>query len=102
MSTLPLSSTHAGTTDLVELTLADAARQLARRAVSARELVQATLRRIEETESQVHAYARVFADGALRDAEQADRELAHGRRRGPLHGIPIGVKDLAYIKGTPT
>jgi aspartyl-tRNA(Asn)/glutamyl-tRNA(Gln) amidotransferase subunit A len=102
MSTPSSSSTHAGPTDSVDLTIAEAATLLAQRSVSALELVEATMRRIEETEPRVHAYATVFAEEARRDARQADRERAHGHCRGPLHGIPVGVKDLVYMKGTPT
>src|SRR5919197_3328407 len=102
MSTPSSSSTHAGPTDGADLTIAEAATLLAQRSVSALELVEAVMRRIEETEPLVHAYATVFAEEARRDAQQADRERARGHWRGPLHGIPIGVKDLVYIKGTPT
>lgn len=89
-------------TDLLELTIADAAALLRKHAVSSTELVEATLERIEETEPQVHAYARVFGEDARRAASQADRELAHGHSRGPLHGVPIAVKDICYTKGIPT
>ena len=102
MSTPSSNSTHAGPTDSADLTIAEAATLLVQRSVSALELLEATMRRIEETEPLVHAYATVFAEEARRDARQADRERAHGHWRGPLHGIPIGVKDLVYMKGTPT
>ena len=52
-----------------------------------------------ETEAALHAYARVLADSAREEARIADRELAAGRWRGPLHGVPVAVKDLCYIRG---
>jgi aspartyl-tRNA(Asn)/glutamyl-tRNA(Gln) amidotransferase subunit A len=89
-------------TEILELTISKAARLLGQRAISAQELVEATLHRIEETEPQVHAYVAVYAEQALHDARQADREIAHGHRRGPLHGIPLGIKDLVYMRGAVT
>lgn len=102
MSTLVSNSTHAGGTELADLTIAQAAALLRRRAVSSLELVEAMLSRIETTEPLVHAYALVLADAARREAKQADRELAHGHWRGPLHGVPVGIKDLIYTRDTPT
>jgi aspartyl-tRNA(Asn)/glutamyl-tRNA(Gln) amidotransferase subunit A len=89
-------------TDLVELTITEAADLFIKRAVSSTELVEATLRRIEDTERHVHAFATVLADPASDGAHQADRELARGHWRGPLHGVPVAVKDLCYTKGAPT
>src|SRR6185437_3166963 len=66
------------------------------------ELKAAVLERIEETESSVHAYAGVMADAAIGEAERADGELSDGRARGPLHGIPVAVKDLCFTAGFPT
>jgi aspartyl-tRNA(Asn)/glutamyl-tRNA(Gln) amidotransferase subunit A len=89
-------------TDLTDLTIRDAGVLLARRAMSASELVAATLRRIEITEPRLHAYVRVFHEHARRAAAEADRDLARGYWHGPLHGIPLGVKDLCYTKDAPT
>src|SRR5262249_17870053 len=50
----------------------------------------------------LNAFILVTAEGALEQARQADRELAEGRDRGPLHGVPISVKDLFDVEGTPT
>jgi aspartyl-tRNA(Asn)/glutamyl-tRNA(Gln) amidotransferase subunit A len=88
--------------DPVELTIAEAGAALAAGELSSRGLVEATLARIEETEPLLHAYASVEAEAALLAAEQADRELAAGESRGPLHGIPISLKDIVYAEGTRT
>ncbi len=88
--------------ELAHLTLTEAAELVVRREVSAGDLVEAELERIAETEPLVHAYARVMADSAREEARRADQELAKGRWRGPLHGVPIAFKDLVYTKQTPT
>ncbi len=65
-------------------------------------LVRTCLERIEHFEPQVHAWVAVDRSGALAAAEQAERERASGLDRGPLHGIPIGVKDIVDVQGLPT
>ena len=70
--------------------------------LSASELVEATLARIDETEPRLNAYITVTADHARRQAQAADDELAAGRDRGPLHGIPVALKDLVDTAGIPT
>ena len=66
------------------------------------DLTVAVLKRIEETEPVVHAYVRVMAEAALAAAQQAEAELEGGYDRGPLHGIPIAIKDIIDIAGLPT
>jgi Asp-tRNA(Asn)/Glu-tRNA(Gln) amidotransferase A subunit family amidase len=85
-------------TDLPALTVRDVGELLARRALSAVELLQATLERIDETEPLVHAYAHVNAEAAFQAARRADQEP----RRGPLHGVPIGIKDVLATADSPT
>src|SRR5207247_1125704 len=60
------------------------------------------LRRIEEDDARLNAFSLVMADAARERAREADRELAAGRDRGPLHGVPISIKDLIDVAGTPT
>lgn len=91
-----------GTTDLTALTITEAGKLLGENAVSSIDLVEANLRQIEATEPVIHAYVRVFAEQARAQARHADREMAHGYRRGPLHGIPIAIKDLFYTRDAPT
>src|SRR5260370_25969976 len=91
-----------GVTELWRLTLRAAADGLARRDFSAKDLLESTLHRLRETEPSVHAYVTLMEDSARRQAAAADDELKRGRWRGPLHGIPVGVKDLCYTEGVPT
>ena len=93
---------HAGMTELVELTIAEARDALRRGQVSSVELTDATLNRIETMESRIHAYVQVYSEKARASARQRDRELAGGRARGHLHGIPIALKDLLYTTDAPT
>ena len=89
-------------TQLAWLTLEEARSSLAQREVSAVELLEATLERIAETEPSVHAFVRVLEMDARAQAERADRAALHGTLLGPLHGIPIAVKDVFYTRGAPT
>lgn len=80
--------------DLAAATVEDAASLLRSGAVSSVELTEAVLRRADEFDGALGVYVTRFDDHARRSAQQADDELARGVDRGPLHGIPIGVKDL--------
>lgn len=84
------------------LTIGEAGGLIAERSLSVLELVEDTLAQIERTEPLVHAYALVLHEQAREDARRLDRELDSGLSRGPLHGIPIAVKDLCYMKDIPT
>lgn len=65
-------------------------------------LVEACLTQIDRWEPHVHAWVRVDREGALNRARELDREGQAGRWQGPLHGIPIGIKDLIDVAGWPT
>jgi aspartyl-tRNA(Asn)/glutamyl-tRNA(Gln) amidotransferase subunit A len=65
-------------------------------------LVRATLDRIADRDGKYLSFYKILADEALRDAARLDKELAAGTDRGPLHGIPIGIKDLIDVAGVPT
>ncbi len=84
------------------MSISEFARKLRARELKALELTEACLRRIDELQPRLNAFIRVMGDDARRDAAAADRELAGGRDRGPLHGVPIAVKDLIDIAGVPT
>ena len=70
--------------------------------VSPLEAVEAYLERIERIDSKVNSYITVCADEARREALQAEAEIQRGEYRGPLHGIPIGIKDQIHTKGIRT
>ena len=84
------------------LTIEEFGRRLRARDLTAEQVTDACLRRIEEDNPRLNAFILVMADAARQQARQADRELAAGRDRGPLHGVPISIKDLIDVAGTPT
>jgi len=95
--------TRAGATgELHFLTVAQAARLIARRELSPVELTNACLARIDALDPQLDAFVTVTRDVALRQARKAEREIARGGLRGPLHGIPFGLKDIYNTKGILT
>ena len=82
--------------------LLEVAALLQNRDISSVELTQSLLKRIASLDGRQKSYATVMADQALAAAEQADQELAEKKVRGPLHGVPIAVKDLCFTKGVRT
>jgi aspartyl-tRNA(Asn)/glutamyl-tRNA(Gln) amidotransferase subunit A len=75
---------------------------LAAGVVSAVEVVEGCLERIGKLELEVRAWESVDRDGALDRAEALDRDFAAGKELGPLHGIPVGIKDIIDVAGLPT
>jgi aspartyl-tRNA(Asn)/glutamyl-tRNA(Gln) amidotransferase subunit A len=88
--------------DLCYLTIGEAGVSLRQRDFSPLELTKACLERIDSIDGKLHSFITVTPDLALQQAEQADRELKSGKDRGPLHGIPIALKDLYATKGIRT
>ncbi len=84
------------------MTLVEAAALLRARKISSYELVSESLDRIEQLNPILNAFLTVTGDTALRTARQCDEELAAGRDRGPLHGIPVALKDNFFTKGVLT
>src|SRR2546430_13626372 len=84
------------------LTIAEAARLIQQRELSPVELVDSRLARIEKLDGQLHSFIRVLADTARADARAAETEIKTGKYRGPLHGIPIGLKDIYETAGVAT
>ena len=89
-------------TDLHWLSASEASRAFAARTLSPVELLDALLRRIAALDPKLHAFIRLDADAARDAARVAEREIAAGRIRGPLHGVPVGVKDIIDVAGLPT
>jgi aspartyl-tRNA(Asn)/glutamyl-tRNA(Gln) amidotransferase subunit A len=88
--------------DTRTLTIAAAAVLLRTGQLTARELTEACLDRIDRDNPRLNAFIRVTADSARAQADHADRERRAGHDRGPLHGIPLSIKDLVDIEGLPT
>src|SRR5438094_491734 len=91
-----------GTESLLRLTLESAADLVRTRQVSPTSLVESCLARIESLEPRLNAFITVTKDVAREQAREAEREIAAGHYRGPLHGIPVAVKDLFATKGIRT
>ena len=84
------------------MTIGEAADALRRRRYSAVELTTSALARTERANPTLRAFITVTAEEALEQARKADTELAAGKDRGPLHGIPVAVKDLFHTRGVAT
>jgi len=82
--------------------LADVAADIRSGALTAEEVTRHALERIARLEPRLHAFATVRADDALKEARAADARKARGERLGPLAGVPLAVKDLCAMAGTPT
>jgi aspartyl-tRNA(Asn)/glutamyl-tRNA(Gln) amidotransferase subunit A len=97
-----MATTDAGARDLARLSLSEAAELVRTRAVSPVELTEACLRRIERLNPQLNAFITVTTESALAEARAAEAEIHAGRCRGPLHGIPLALKDLVDTAGVRT
>ena len=84
------------------LTASEASRAFAARQLSPVELLTALLGRIDALDPKLHAFIHLDADAAMEAARTATKEIAAGRIRGPLHGVPVGVKDIIDVAGLPT
>lgn len=88
--------------ELCYTSLRSLATLIQRQEVSPVEATQAVLDRVEKFDSQLNSFITLLRDEALTQAHAAEQEIQAGRYRGPLHGIPIAVKDLFYTKGIRT
>ena len=89
-------------TDIVALPFVELARLMAAGELTSEALVAECLARIEAQDAALHAFVAVYPEAAIATARRLDRERVEGRARGPLHGIPIAVKDLADTEGHVT
>ena len=96
----PRTRSHVAMTGCTTIT--SLAPRVARGELRAERLTEDALGDHREAAAALNAFITVTADEALADARQADREIAGGRYRGPLHGIPISLKDLIDVAGVPT
>jgi aspartyl-tRNA(Asn)/glutamyl-tRNA(Gln) amidotransferase subunit A len=102
LAATPAGAQRARSDELTRLSIGEASRRIAARELSPVELTRAYLERIESVDPRVNAYITVTADRALEQARALEAELARGRHRGPLHGIPIGLKDNIDTAGILT
>ena len=83
-------------------TITEIAEEIASKQLSPVDVTAAMLERIEALDGQLKSYTTVIAEQAMAAAQAAEREITAGKYRGPLHGVPIAVKDLCFTKGIPT
>jgi len=103
LASLPTASwAAASSTALHWLSLKEAAERIRRRRLSPVELVAASLERIERLQPQLNAFITLTAEAALEHARRLEAELGRGRWRGPLHGIPVALKDVYDTAGVRT
>lgn len=86
----------------LSLTLTQASAAVAAKELSPVEMVNAALERIAAREPEINAFVSVWQESARRQALKAERDIAQGIHRGPLHGIPVALKDLFDVAGQPT
>ncbi|MFC2020422.1 amidase [Chloroflexota bacterium] len=85
-----------------DLTITEAASKIAAGELAIEHLVKSCLERIDALENEIQAWALIDREGAMEVAHRLDRELHQGQRRGPLYGIPVGIKDIFYTTGLRT
>jgi amidase len=83
-------------------TIDEIARLIAARKILSTDLTARMLDRIRSVDKTLHSYATLMAEAAMAAAASADREIASGKNRGPLHGVPVAVKDLCHTRGVRT
>ena len=86
---------------LYYLSIHEAQQLIKDRKLSPVELTQSVLDRIAAVDGKLHAYINLMADSAMREARAAEMEIQHGKWRGPMHGIPVAVKDQLDVEGAP-
>src|SRR5579884_4084259 len=88
--------------DVLYLTVEELGAKIKSRAISPVELTESYLDRSRRLGEKLSAYATLTPELALKQAHQAEAEIASGKYRGPLHGIPYAAKDLLAVVGYPT
>jgi aspartyl-tRNA(Asn)/glutamyl-tRNA(Gln) amidotransferase subunit A len=83
-------------------TIAEAAARIAKKEISPVELVRDALARIDKAEKHLNAFITLTADAALAEAKRAEADIMAGKLKGPLHGVPYGLKDIYDAEGLPT
>jgi len=87
---------------IIELTATEAIAKIRGGEITSEELVQACLDRIDQVDGEIEAWAHLDRDYALEQARARDAQRQSGEAMGPLHGIPVGIKDIFDTRGLPT
>jgi aspartyl-tRNA(Asn)/glutamyl-tRNA(Gln) amidotransferase subunit A len=85
--------------NILNLTIKDLSQLISSGDISPIDLVEATLERISTLNPKLNAFITILDKSARKDAKNADSMIKQGKYRGPLHGIPVSLKDLIYVKG---
>ena len=88
--------------EFIYMSASDLADKIKEKQISPVEVVQAYLDRIEAVDAKVNAFITVMSDEALEAARRSEADVIAGSIKGPLHGVPVGVKDQIYTKGIRT
>jgi len=88
--------------EILELSASELSRLIAGRELSSSDAVSAAVTRLERLEDKLNAFITVVREQALAEAKKADEDIAHGRNRGPLHGVPVTIKDMFETAGVRT
>ena len=102
VAAVQISAPASSAADPANLTLHAASDLIRKKSISPVELTKACLARIERLNPRLNAYITVTADDALAQARMAESEIQRGKWRGPLHGIPLGIKDNIDVAGVRT
>jgi len=89
-------------TDLAWMPASEASALIAAKKLSPVEYVDTLLKRIDAHDKRIHAFIELTADSARKEAKQAESDISAGRRKGALHGVPYGLKDIIDYAGLPT
>src|SRR5688500_2220010 len=88
--------------DILELNLTDLSKLIVARELSSTEAVKTALARLDHLDDKLNAFITVLREQAAAEAKQADEEIGRGNYRGPLHGIPVTIKDMFETAGVLT
>jgi aspartyl-tRNA(Asn)/glutamyl-tRNA(Gln) amidotransferase subunit A len=88
--------------EILELSASELSRLIAGRELSSSDAVSAAVTRLERLEDKLNAFITVVREQARAEAKKADEDIAHGRNRGPLHGVPVTIKDMFETAGVRT
>ena len=86
--------------DILHASIGQIAAQIRKRELSPVELIDMTIKAIDQCEPQLNAFITVFREESLEGARQAEAEIRSGKDLGPLHGMPIALKDIICVEGT--